>query len=52
MNNIDQIPLVRLRPDKFDDIAVKEHISLVNPIANLSFSKRDLSFDDSDSTSM
>lgn len=30
MNNIDQTRLARLRPEKLDDIAVKEQISLVN----------------------
>jgi hypothetical protein len=30
MNNIDPTRLARLRPEKLDDAAVKEQISLVN----------------------
>ena len=32
MNNIGQTPLARLRPEKLDDMAVKEQISIVNII--------------------
>jgi hypothetical protein len=32
MNNIDQTRLARLRPEKLDDMAVKEQLSVVNYI--------------------
>ena len=54
MNTIDQIPLARLRPDKFDDIAVKEQISAVNARVDCAFFPRRIFFSSTsvDSTRM
>lgn len=37
MNNIDQTRLARLRPEKLDDIFVKEQISLVRNFSQKKF---------------